>query len=124
MGDDYAKQIVDHWINGAGEKLTIKDNENWDHYMTSNNNTHAKICDAAYSAFLQGEASFGEECSWVALSANGKGGYTTGYDLINGSNTHKGGFSYHGEIIKDGNDNYTITELMTLMIELMRKKNT
>ena len=44
----------------------------------------------------------------IALSASRNGGYTTGYDVLNGSNATNGGFSFYGQITGNAKDGYTI----------------
>ena len=109
MQDDYAKQIVSHWIDGAGKRLDIIDDSNWDAYMTANPEMTRQILDAAAEAFSLGEMTFSVENGSIALSASGNGGYTTGYDVLNGSNLYKGGFSFRGQITGNADDGYTIS---------------
>ena len=109
MKDDYAKQIVSHWIDGGGEPLHIENDARWDEYITSNTSVFTQIGDAAYAAFKRGETTFSVEGSSVVLSATGKGGFQTGYDLLNGSNINNGGFSFYGEISYVEENHYLIT---------------
>ena len=41
--DKFAKQLVNHWIYGHGRALNIKNNKDWDRYMSENNQIYDAV---------------------------------------------------------------------------------
>jgi RHS repeat-associated protein len=90
--DKQAEILFDHWMKGKGETLLLN-NQEWGDYMKANKWLKSQLGMHLYTP--QGNGLVMGSIHGV-LSENGKGGYKTGYDLLNGSNSLVGDFQYWG----------------------------
>ena len=93
-----AEWIVGHWLVGGGKKLTIKNNKTWNDYLIKNKKIKAHLIAQIKSAFKKKKQAFSGHLDNFSISESGRGGYRTGYDLINGVNKKYGGFDFNGAV--------------------------
>ena len=118
MKDDYAKQILSHWIYGKGKKLSIFYDAAWCVYLFKNKLLKDKIFDEVRGKIskdivaqnktsttfsITGLNKKKEKTHNLYLTANHKGDYSTGYGLLN--HVH---FEASGIIKKISNNKYTV----------------
>ena len=101
MADPFSKEILSHWINGNGKTKYIYNNESWTNYLLGNQTLKKKLNAIILSAIRKKQKSFAQK-THISLTSHingGVGGYRTGYELLNGSNSTVGDFYVAGDII-------------------------
>ena len=93
--DDFGKFILRNWLNGDGSAVEFHDGR-WGEYISSNRHVLAYFKQLACDAINDGSMVITDKSS-LALTNYG-GGYSSGYELINGSNIDVGGFLVVGLI--------------------------
>ncbi len=111
--DEFGYTILERWFNGLGAPLIIKDDSKWNQFMLNNDAFRQKIRLRAESAVYSGSYTFEIKNESLVLGyhlhEHDQGDYSTGYGLINGSNSKYGGFCVNGKIEHINGNKYKIT---------------
>lgn len=84
MEDPFAEQILYHWIFGNGQDLIINNDVNWNLYFWNNNAFQDRIYECVRATIESGANCFADKHP-LTIAIHKNGGYTIGYDLLNGS---------------------------------------
>jgi hypothetical protein len=104
--DKHGEKIVDHWLEGTGESLVLSDDE-WARYMQANQNVRRKILESlktdAATRTESGEFTIQTNVGLKLLNSSTASDYTSGYGVLNGSNSRVGGFIIGGTATVNSN---------------------
>ena len=98
VSDDFGKYILRTWLTGHGDEVNVND-ARWSQFIFDNEHVKSKLAWLIEDTVQNGINTF-DVTSALALTNYG-GGYSSGYELINGSNEDVGGFNMKGTIAAD-----------------------
>ena len=94
--DDLGKLILRTWLDGDGSKLELY-NDIYSDQIMNNQYVRIRVDECINEAINNGTFKIDYE-GWSDLTGGQGGGYGSGYDLINGSNSNVGGFKVKGSV--------------------------